>query len=97
MPEYTILGIARCSTNIRLLLFFKNVNKQLDMSHMQNTVYEDYLNNLTKRMVMPTMIMIWSMSHPLFPQLLLRVPDDVNILDWHPLEKDILIGGRVTR
>ena len=42
---------------------------------------------------MPTMIMIWSMSHPLFPQILLRVPDDVTVIEWHPLEDDILIGG----
>ena len=63
------------------------------MSVVENTIYEEYLNNLTKRLVMPTMIMIWSMSHPLFPQILLRVPDDVTVIEWHPLEEDILIGG----
>ena len=50
------------------------------MSVVENTIYEEYLNNLTKRLVMPTMIMIWSMSHPLFPQILLRVPDDVTVI-----------------
>ena len=63
------------------------------MSVVENSMYEEYLNNLTKRLVMPTMIMIWSMSHPLFPQILLRVPDDVTVIEWHPLEDDILIGG----
>lgn len=63
------------------------------MSVIENTVYEEYLNNLTKRMVMPTMMMIWSMDHPLFPQLLMRVPDDVNVFEWHPIEPEILIGG----
>ena len=39
------------------------------MSVVENTIYEEYLSNLTKRMVMPTMLMIWSMAHPLFPQV----------------------------
>lgn len=63
------------------------------MTVVENTIYEDYLNDLTKRLVMPTMVMIWSMDHPLFPQVLLRVPDDVTLIEWHPLEEDILVGG----
>ena len=39
------------------------------MAVVENNVYEEYLNNLTKRLVMPTMVMIWSMEHPLFPQV----------------------------
>ena len=41
------------------------------MSVVENTIYEDYLNDLTKRLVMPSMVMIWSMLYPLFPQVLL--------------------------
>ena len=39
------------------------------MAVVENNIYEEYLNNLTKRLVMPTMVMIWSMEHPLFPQV----------------------------
>jgi hypothetical protein len=40
------------------------------MAVVENAVYEMYLENLTKRMVMPTMLLIWSTAHPLFPQVL---------------------------
>ena len=39
------------------------------------------------------MVMVWSMAHPLFPQILLRVPEDITVIEWHPLDSDILIGG----
>ena len=39
------------------------------MSVVENSEYEAYLKKLTHRMVLPNMVMIWSMSHPLFPQV----------------------------
>ena len=41
------------------------------MSVMANTFYEHYLKLLTHRLVLPNMLMIWSMAHPLFPQVVL--------------------------
>ena len=29
----------------------------------------------------------------IIPQLLLRVPDDITVIEWHPIDEDILIGG----
>ena len=43
------------------------------MSVMANTFYEHYLKLLTHRLVLPNMLMIWSMAHPLFPQVLILV------------------------
>ena len=63
------------------------------MTVVENSDYEAYLYNLTHRLVMPNMLMIWSMAHPLFPQLLLRITDDVSKFEWHPLEEEIIIGG----
>ena len=39
------------------------------MSVQANTFYEHYLKLLTHRLVLPNMLMIWSMAHPLFPQV----------------------------
>ena len=39
------------------------------MSVVENAEYEAYLKRLTNKLVMPNMLMIWSMSHPLFPQV----------------------------
>ena len=35
------------------------------------------MDSLSKRLAMPTVLMIWSMSFSYFPQILLRTPDDV--------------------
>ena len=45
------------------------------MSVTANASHEDYLEQLSTRLAMPTVVMIWSMGHPFFPQLLLRAPE----------------------
>ena len=40
------------------------------MSVMENALYEPYLKRLSNRLSMPNMLMIWSMAHPLFPQVI---------------------------
>ena len=47
------------------------------MSVTQNGSFEEHLDSLSKRLAMPTVLMIWSMSFSYFPQILLRTPDDV--------------------
>ena len=47
------------------------------MSVTQNGSLEEHLDSLSKRLAMPTVLMIWNMSFSYFPQILLRTPDDV--------------------
>ena len=39
------------------------------MSVVRNARYEAYLKSLSHKLVMPNMVMVWSMAHPLFPQV----------------------------
>ncbi len=39
------------------------------MAVMPNVRYEEYLEDLSRRLVMPNVVTIWSMEHPFFPQV----------------------------
>ena len=41
------------------------------MSILENKDFETYLETLTTRIVMTNMLLIWSIAHPLFPQVYL--------------------------
>ncbi len=60
---------------------------------VENASREQYLDNLSRRIVAPNVVTVWSLKFPFFPQLLLRICDDVTSLDWHPFEPGTLVGG----
>ena len=39
------------------------------MSVLENKDFETYLERLTTRIVMTNMLLVWSIAHPLFPQV----------------------------
>lgn len=39
------------------------------MTVIENSTYEEYLQNLSMRLVMPNVVSIWSMKFPFFPQV----------------------------
>lgn len=41
------------------------------MAVTENVTYEEHLDRLSRRLAMPTLVMIWSMSYPFFPQVYL--------------------------
>ena len=71
LVEHTFFTDLNFSHNCRVthIRWHPTIEGIVAMSVVENTIYEEYLSDLTKRMVMPTMVMIWSMSHPLFPQV----------------------------
>ena len=46
------------------------------MSILENKDFETYLETLTTRIVMTNMLLIWSIAHPLFPQVYLALIND---------------------
>ena len=46
------------------------------MSILENKDFETYLETLTTRIVMTNMLLIWSIAHPLFPQVYLFLVND---------------------
>ena len=71
LVEHTFFTDLNFSHNCRVthVRWHPTIEGIVAISVVENTIYEEYLSNLTKRMVMPTMVMIWSMYHPLFPQV----------------------------
>ncbi len=57
------------NTRVTHLRWHPEMDGVVAMAVVSNSVYEEYLANLTKRLVMPNMLMIWSTAHPLFPQV----------------------------
>ncbi len=40
------------------------------MAVMPNLTYEEYLEDLSRKVVMPNVVTVWSMEHPFFPQVI---------------------------
>ena len=59
------------------------------MSVQANTFYEHYLKLLTHRLVLPNMLMIWSMAHPLFPQVTNSLELQLTLLNYSLLNNNI--------
>ena len=76
-------------TRVSQIKWHPRVQGVVAMSVVENCEYVEYLNNLSNRLVKPNVILLWSMAHPLFPQLLLRIADDVKKLEWHPIEDEV--------
>ncbi|XP_053096688.1 dynein axonemal intermediate chain 3 [Pangasianodon hypophthalmus] len=55
--------------------------------------FEERINNSTKLLLNPALIIFWSFSDPIHPQLLLECPDDVLCFHFCPSDTNIIVGG----
>ncbi|CAB1323949.1 unnamed protein product [Coregonus sp. 'balchen'] len=55
--------------------------------------FEDRINGSTKLLLNPSLILFWSFSDPINPQLLLECPDDVFSFEFCPSDPNIIVGG----
>ncbi|KAM4642787.1 dynein axonemal intermediate chain 3 [Discoglossus pictus] len=55
--------------------------------------FEDRLNESSKLVLKPSMIIFWSFNDPIHPQLLLECPDDVYCFEFCPSNPNIIAGG----
>ena len=63
------------------------------MTCVDNLDYDQYIDNMSQRILSPNYLMIWSTKHFIYPQLLLRAPEDITIFQWHPTDDGTLLGG----
>ena len=63
------------------------------MSCLDNLDYDQYIDNISQRLLSPNYLMIWSTHHFIYPQALLRAPDDVTVFQWHPTDDATVLGG----
>ncbi|XP_060749734.1 dynein axonemal intermediate chain 3 isoform X2 [Tachysurus vachellii] len=55
--------------------------------------FEERINSSTKLLLNPALIVFWSFSDPINPQLLLECPDDVLSFHFCPSDTNIIVGG----
>ena len=63
------------------------------MACLDNLDYDQYIDKISQRILAPNYLMIWSTRHFIYPQVLLRAPDDVTIFQWHPTDDGTLLAG----
>ncbi|KAJ8376399.1 hypothetical protein SKAU_G00069790 [Synaphobranchus kaupii] len=55
--------------------------------------FEERINDSTKLLLNPSLILFWNFSDPLNPQLMLECPDDVFSFEFCPSDPNIIVGG----
>lgn len=63
------------------------------MTCVDNMDYDHYIDNISQRILAPNYLMVWSTKHFIYPQLLLRSPEDITIFQWHPTDAGTVLGG----
>lgn len=58
-----------------LKLFGIRLGHIVGMSCVDELDYDNYIDNMSKRILSPNYLMIWSTKHFIYPQLLLRAPE----------------------
>ncbi|ESP02449.1 hypothetical protein LOTGIDRAFT_199692 [Lottia gigantea] len=59
----------------------------------QRLSFDDRVDHGGKIIMNPSLILIWSFTDPIHPQLLLEAPDDIYSFQWCPSDANILAGG----
>ncbi|XP_033738311.1 WD repeat-containing protein 63-like isoform X3 [Pecten maximus] len=55
--------------------------------------FDERIDNCAKVIMTPSLILIWSFTDPIHPQLLLEAPDDIYSFQFSPSDPNIICGG----
>lgn len=55
--------------------------------------FDDRIDSAAKVIMTPSLILIWSFTDPIHPQLLLEAPDDIYSFQFNPSDPNIIAGG----
>lgn len=55
--------------------------------------YEERVQNSSRLLLQPSLILFWSFSDPIHPQLMLESPDDIFCFEFCPSDPNIIAGG----
>nr|CDS24476.1 WD repeat containing protein 63 [Echinococcus granulosus] len=65
----------------------------LAMSTVERLPYDELVNQLSRVLMTPTYIIVWSLYDPIQPQLLLLAPEDILCFEFNPTDPHIVAGG----
>jgi dynein intermediate chain 3, axonemal len=63
------------------------------MSLAESFSFYERMDNLSKSVINPALILIWSFVDPIQPKLLLEAPEDIFTFAFNPNEPNIIAGG----
>ncbi|KAM4629289.1 dynein axonemal intermediate chain 3 [Polymixia lowei] len=69
------------------------INGVIAVAMMERRSLEEQIDNSTKLLLNPSLILFWSFSDPINPQLLLECPDDVLAFEFCPSDPNIIVGS----
>ncbi|KAK1803769.1 hypothetical protein P4O66_020792, partial [Electrophorus voltai] len=95
LKEYQSFTHTHYSTNktISCLSWHPTVNGVIAVAVTENLSFEERINNSTRLLLNPSLILFWSFSDPINPQLLLECPDDIFCFEFCPSNPNIIAGG----
>lgn len=59
----------------------------------EKLTFDERIDNAAKIIMTPSLILIWSFTDPIHPQLLLEAPDDIHSFMFSPSDPNIIAGG----
>ena len=69
------------------------IDSLLAMSLVERLPYDEQLNQLSRILMTPSYIIVWSLYEPIQPQLLLLAPEDIFCFAFNPSDPHIVAGG----
>ena len=69
---------------------FKGV---VGVSVVERLTFNERIDAYSRLIMNPSLILIWSFSDPIHPQLLLEAPDDIFCFQFNPSDPNIIAGG----
>lgn len=59
----------------------------------ENMSFDERIDNSYRLLLSPSLILIWSFTDPIQPQLLLQAPEDIYCFQFNPSDTNIVAGG----
>ncbi|KAM9241771.1 dynein axonemal intermediate chain 3 [Dugong dugon] len=69
------------------------INGLIAVSVAVRLTFEDRVHSSGKLLLQPSLILFWSFSDPIHPQLMLESPDDIFCFEFCPSDPNIIAGG----
>ncbi|MBN3313246.1 WDR63 protein, partial [Atractosteus spatula] len=79
--------------SISYINWHPTINGVIAVAVTERLCFEDRINLSTKLLLSPSLILFWSFSDPINPQLLLECPDDIYCFEFCPSDPNIIVGG----
>ncbi|XP_036448271.1 dynein intermediate chain 3, axonemal isoform X2 [Colossoma macropomum] len=78
---------------ISYISWHPTISGVIAVSVTERLSFEERIDSSTNLLLNPALILFWSFSDPINPQLLLECPDDVFCFEFCPSDPNVIVGG----